>query len=49
MKEKSWFVTKVNKKTLMSTEDKDLWKSIMKKLGPRGKLIANLPVDPELN
>lgn len=49
LKEKSWFVTKVNKKTLMSTEDKDLWKSIMKKLGPKGKLIANLPVDPELN
>lgn len=49
LKEKSWFVTKVNKKTVMGTEDKNLWKSIMKKLGPRGKLIANLPVDPELN
>ncbi len=49
LKHKSWFVTKVNKTTIMNTEDKNLWKSIMQNLGMKGKLVANFPIDPELN
>jgi putative transcriptional regulator len=49
LKHKSWFVTKVNKITIMNTEDKDLWKSIMQNLGMKGKLVAKFPIDPELN
>ena len=49
LKHKSWFVTKVNKITIMNTDDKDLWKSIMQNLGMKGKLVAKFPIDPELN
>jgi putative transcriptional regulator len=49
VKEQSWYITHVTPKVIMDTEEKDLWKSIMKKFGPKGKMIANLPEDPELN
>jgi putative transcriptional regulator len=46
---KSWFVANVNKDILMNSENNDLWKTIMKSMGKRGQLIANLPEDPSLN
>jgi putative transcriptional regulator len=49
MKEQSWFVAHVSRKVIMDTADKDIWKTIMKKFGPKGKMIANLPDDPGLN
>lgn len=49
MKEQSWFVAHVSRKVIMDTTDKDIWKTIMKKFGPKGKMIANLPDDPGLN
>jgi putative transcriptional regulator len=49
IKQQSWYITHVSSKVIMNTGDKDLWKSIMKKFGPKGKMIANLPEDPELN
>ncbi len=49
MSHKSWFVANVGKDLVMDTEDKDLWRTIMKRLGVQGKFIANLPEDPSLN
>jgi putative transcriptional regulator len=46
---KSWFVTSISAEWVMNTQVKDLWKEIMQKLGAKGKLIAKLPDDPELN
>lgn len=45
----SWFVTNVDKETVMNTDIEDLWKVIMKQQGRQGELIANLPEDPSLN
>jgi putative transcriptional regulator len=49
IKEQSWYITHLTPKVIMNTDDKDLWKSIMKKFGPKGRMIANLPEDPGLN
>lgn len=49
MSHKSWFVANVGKDLVMDTDDKDLWRTIMKRLGAQGKFIANLPEDPSLN
>ena len=49
MSHKSWFVADISKDLVMNTEDKDLWRTIMKGLGGQGKFIANLPEDPSLN
>lgn len=45
----SWFVTHVNKDLVMNTGVKDLWKVIMRGMGRKGEMIANLPEDPTLN
>jgi putative transcriptional regulator len=45
----SWFVTNVDKDTVMNTDIEDLWKVIMKQQGRQGEMIANLPEDPSLN
>jgi len=46
---KSWFVANASKELLMNSENNDLWKTIMKSMGKKGELIANLPDDPSLN
>jgi putative transcriptional regulator len=49
IKLKSWFVASVSKDVVMNSEQDDLWKTIMKTMGSKGKLVANLPEDPSLN
>ncbi len=46
---KSWFVANVQKDILMNSDNNDLWKTIMKSMGKKGEIIANLPDDPTLN
>ena len=46
---KSWFVANVPKELLMNCENNDLWKTILKSMGRKGEMIANLPDDPSLN
>ena len=46
---KSWFVADASKDLLMNSENNDLWKTIMKSMGRKGQIIANLPEDPSLN
>jgi hypothetical protein len=33
----------------MNSDNNDLWKIIMKSMGKKGQMIANLPDDPSLN
>lgn len=49
IQKKSWFITTIEPHLLMNTTMDDLWAHVMKRLGPKGNLIANLPEDPSLN
>lgn len=49
IKTNSWFVTNADKEMVMNTDVADLWKVIMKGMGKKGELIANMPEDPSLN
>jgi putative transcriptional regulator len=49
IKTNSWFVTSINKEMVMNTQLEDLWKVVMKGMGKKGELIANMPEDPSLN
>lgn len=49
MEMKSWFVANVPGNLVMDSDISDLWKVIMKGLGDKGRIIANLPEDPSLN
>jgi putative transcriptional regulator len=49
LKSKSWFVTSVSAKTIMRTDIEDLWGTILKSMGKKYKMIANLPSDPSQN
>jgi len=47
--DKSWFVANVSSKLIMNSSENDMWKDIMEKLGPKGKMIAKFPDNPNLN
>jgi putative transcriptional regulator len=49
IKSNSWFVTSVPKEVVMNSEVNDLWKTIMKSMGRKGQMLANMPEDPSLN
>lgn len=49
IKSNSWFVTTIPKEIVMNSDLNDLWKTIMKSMGKKGQLIANMPEDPSLN
>ncbi|MDZ4822669.1 MAG: YqgE/AlgH family protein [Flavobacteriales bacterium] len=49
MKLRSWFVANINSDVVMNTDISDLWRTVMKSMGGKGKIIANLPEDPTLN
>jgi putative transcriptional regulator len=49
MKLNSWFIAPAEKELIMNTELNDLWKTIMKRMGRKGEMIANMPDDPSLN
>jgi putative transcriptional regulator len=49
IKTNSWFVTSVPKEVVMNSEVNDLWKLIMKSMGRKGQMLANMPEDPSLN
>jgi len=49
IKTNSWFITSIEKDLVMNTEVSDLWKVIMKGLGKKGEMLANMPEDPSLN
>jgi putative transcriptional regulator len=46
---KSWFVVNVPSKLIMNSKENNVWKEVMERLGPKGKLLSNFPEDPNLN
>lgn len=49
LKMNSWFVTSVPANTVMRTDINDLWRTILKSMGKKYSVIANLPEDPSEN
>lgn len=49
MKTRSWFVANIPRDVVMNTDINDLWRTVMKGMGEKGRIIANLPEDPSLN
>jgi len=49
LRTKSWFVTTATANTIMRTDISDLWGSILKSMGKKYEMIANLPDDPSQN
>jgi len=49
LKSNSWFVTSVNSDVIMRTDVNDLWGTILKSMGKKFEIIANLPEDPSQN
>lgn len=49
IKTQSWFVANVPKEIVMNSQLDDLWKTIMKSMGKKGQMLANMPEDPSLN
>ena len=46
---KSWFVVNVPSKLIMNSKENNVWKEVMERLGPKGKLLSKFPEDPNLN
>ncbi len=49
IKGNSWFVTSAPKELVMNSDINDMWKTIMRSMGRKGQMIANMPEDPSLN
>jgi putative transcriptional regulator len=50
IKENAWVVSKIDSaEEIMNSEDENLWKYFMNKLGPKYKLISEFPLDPNEN
>jgi putative transcriptional regulator len=49
LKEKSWLSTKANRKLIFHKESGGLWKEALRYLGGDYEMMANFPIDPQLN
>ncbi|MFN8436085.1 MAG: YqgE/AlgH family protein [Cytophagales bacterium] len=49
IKEKSWIVCTSTKELVFETEEKEIWRTILKQLGGKYKQMSNYPIDPRLN
>jgi Putative transcriptional regulator len=49
MDENTWIVSEASKKFLFASNEKELWKAVLKELGGTYELFINAPVDPRLN
>jgi len=49
MKEKSWLSAKANRKLIFHKETGSLWKEALSHLGGDYEMMANFPIDPQLN
>lgn len=44
-----WIVTSIDKQNIFNSDTDGLWRSILKNMGGKYKVISNFPVDPRLN
>lgn len=49
MKEKTWLTVKASKKLIFHPEHDEIWKASLKHLGGDYEIMANFPIDPQLN
>ena len=49
MDRRSWLVHPADRKTIMGMRETELWKSILRGMGPEFSQLANFPEDPSLN
>lgn len=49
MAERSWLVSKCDKREIMDFRNDDLWSNTLKKMGNEFAMLANFPEDPSLN
>ncbi|HSZ25663.1 MAG TPA: YqgE/AlgH family protein [Cytophagaceae bacterium] len=49
MKEKSWITHKMEEVDIFELDSKEMWRSVLKKMGGQFKILANYPIDPRLN
>lgn len=49
MKERSWLTTTPTCKLIFETTPEDIWKDSIAHLGGKYKMMANFPIDPQLN
>lgn len=47
--EKSWLTVSANPKLVFNTNDDEIWKESLKKLGGEYEMMINFPIDPQLN
>ena len=49
MKEKTWLTVKANRKLIFHNKQEEIWKDSLKHLGGEYEMMANFPIDPQLN
>lgn len=49
IEEKSWFVAKTDAQTIMDTTEENLWKKVLSEIGPKERIISNIPKNHKLN
>jgi putative transcriptional regulator len=49
IEQKSWFLTETTSGELFSLESQKYWREFLKNMGGKYKIIANAPLDPNLN
>lgn len=49
LKEKSWLTVSASRKLVFNTNDSEIWKNSLQKLGGQYELMINYPIDPQLN
>lgn len=49
MKEKTWLTVKATRKLIFHREHDEIWKESLRQLGGDYQIMANFPIDPQLN
>jgi len=47
--DKAWILAQANKQLILTDEEEDLWRLVLKRMGNEYSLMANYPEDPRLN
>jgi putative transcriptional regulator len=49
MKEKTWLTVKATRKLVFHSQSEEIWKDSLKQMGGDYEMMANFPIDPQLN
>ncbi len=47
--QKSWIISSASKSVVFESDEKEMWRNILKNLGGKYKQMSNYPIDPRLN